>query len=78
MSIPDGAHRHGGGLGTAVLVIVGAALTVKVAPVVLAAVAEIVRVVLIVAVVIVGVGATAGIGFLARWRRVLPPGHRAR
>jgi hypothetical protein len=49
MGIPDGAHTHGSGgsgLGTALLVLVGAALAVKAAPVVLGAAAELLHVVL--------------------------------
>ena len=83
MGHPDGAHTHGsgGGLGTAVLVVVGAALAVKLAGPVLAAVAELARVILIVAGVILGVGAAGLVGLLAfRMRhrlagaaRVMPP-----
>jgi hypothetical protein len=73
MGIPDGAHTHGSGgsgLGTAVLVIVGAALAVNVAGPVVAAVGELFHVLVIVAGVIVGVGAVCVGGLLAwRWRR---------
>ncbi len=51
MGIPDGAHTHGSGgsgLGTALLVLAGAALAVKAAPAVLGAAAELLHVVLIV------------------------------
>jgi uncharacterized membrane protein YraQ (UPF0718 family) len=57
----------GGGLGVVVLVIVATALL---GPAVVAAVAELLRVLLIVAGVIVGVGAASLAGLLAwRWRR---------
>ena len=44
MGIPDGAHTHGSGLGAALLVILGAALFVNAAPVVLGAAAELLHV----------------------------------
>jgi hypothetical protein len=75
MGHPDGAHTHGSGgsgLGMAVLVVVGAALVVKLAGPVLAAVAELVRVILIVAGVILGIGIAGLVGLLAfRVRRRL-------
>jgi hypothetical protein len=84
MGIPDGAHTHGSGgsgLGTAVLVVIGAALAVKLAGPVLDAAAELLRVLLIAAGVIVGVGAASLVGLIAwrwRWRkdaaRAMPPG----
>jgi hypothetical protein len=83
MGHPDGAHTHGSGgsgLGTAVLVVIGAALAVKLAGPVLDAAAELLRVLLIVAGVIVGVGAASLVGLIAwRWRsrkdaaRAMPP-----
>jgi hypothetical protein len=83
MGIPDGAHTHGSGgsgLGTAVLVVIGAALAVKLAGPVLDAAAELLRVLLIAAGVIVGVGAASLVGLIAwRWRsrkdaaRAMPP-----
>jgi hypothetical protein len=73
MGHPDGAHTHGSGgsgLGTAVLVVIGAALAVKLAGPVLDAAAELLHVLLIAAGVIVGVGAANLVGLLAwRWRR---------
>jgi hypothetical protein len=72
MGIPDGAHTHGtggSGLGTAVLVLVGAALAVKLAGPVVAAVGELVHVLVIVAVVIVGVGAMTATAYArCAWR----------
>jgi hypothetical protein len=69
----DGAHTHGSGgsgLGAALLVILGAALFVNAAPVVLGAAAELLHVLLIVAGVVVGAGAACLVGLLAwRWRR---------
>jgi hypothetical protein len=61
MGIPDGAHTHGsgGGLGTVVLVVLGAALAVKLAGPVVASVGELFHVLVIAAGVIVGVSATA-------------------
>ncbi len=83
MGIPDGAHTHGSGgsgIGTAVLVVIGAALAVKLAGPVLDAAAELLRVLLIAAGVIVGVGAASLVGLIAwRWRsrkdaaRAMPP-----
>jgi hypothetical protein len=83
MGHPDGAHTHGSGgsgLGTAVLVVIGAALAVKLAGPVLDAAAELLRVLLIAAGVIVGVGAASLVGLIAwRWRsrkdaaRAMPP-----
>jgi hypothetical protein len=71
MGHPDGAHTHGsGGGGTIVLVVLAAALAVKLAGPVLGALAELVHVFLIVAGVVVGVGAASLEGLLAwRWRR---------
>jgi hypothetical protein len=84
MGHPDGAHTHGSGgsgLGTAVLVVIGAALAVKLAGPVLDAAAELLRVLLIAAGVIVFVGAASLVGLIAwRWRsrkdaaRAMPPG----
>ena len=72
MGIPDGAHTHGSGgsgLGMAVLVVLGAALAVRLAGPVLAA-AEVVYVLGIVVAVIVGGAAVALMVALAsRWRR---------
>ena len=88
MGHPDGAHTHGSGgsgLGTAVLVVIGAALAVKLAGPVLDAAAELLHVLLIAAGVIVGVGAASLVGLLAwRWRRgndaarAMPPRRRWR
>jgi hypothetical protein len=75
----------GAGLGTALLVIVGAALFVKATPVALAGAAALLHLVLIVAAVILGLAAVAVAGFVAwrlyRWRHpgadratALPPG----
>ena len=73
MGIPDGAHTHGhggGGLGMAVVVIAVAALAVRVAPMVLAVVSELLQMVLIAAAVIVAVGAAGLVGRLTwLWRR---------
>jgi hypothetical protein len=68
---PCRARGSGGsGLAMAVLVLVGAALAVKLAGPVVAAVGELVHVPVIAAVVIVGVGAVWVGGLLAwRWRR---------
>ena len=72
MGIPDGAHTHGSGgsgIGAAVLVVIGAALVVKLAGPVLDAAAELLRVLLIATGVIVGVGAASLVGLIAwRWR----------
>jgi hypothetical protein len=68
MGHPDGAHTHGSGssgLGTAVLVLVGAALVVKLAAPVAAAVGELVHILLIAVAVIGGLAAAGGIGLLA-------------
>ena len=83
MGHPDGAHTDGSGgsgLGTAVLVVIGAALAVKLAGPVLDAAAELLRVLLIAAGVIVGVGGASLVGLIAwRWRsrkaaaRAMPP-----
>ena len=83
MGHPDGAHTHGSGgsgIGTAVLVVIGAALAVKLAGPVLDAAAELLRVLLIAAGVIVFVGAASLVGLIAwRWRsrkdaaRAMPP-----
>jgi hypothetical protein len=84
MGHPDGAHTHGSGgsgIGAAVLAVVAVALAVKVLPVVVDAVAELVHVLLIAAGVIVGVGADGLAGLLA-WQlrrtrvdaaRAMPP-----
>jgi hypothetical protein len=74
MGHPDGAHTHGSGggsgLGAALLVILGAALFINAAPVVLGAAAELLHVFLIVAGVLVGTGAAGVVGLLTwRWRR---------
>jgi hypothetical protein len=79
LGIPDGAHTHGcgGGLGTAVLMVVGAALAVKLAGPVAAAVAELLHELLI-TVVLLGLGAAGLAGLLAwRWRRYRPDAARA-
>ena len=69
MGVPDGAHTHGhgggSGLGTAVLVLIGAALAVKVLPVAVAAVGELVRLVLIVVAVLAGLAAAGGAAYVA-------------
>jgi hypothetical protein len=69
MGHPDGAHTHGSGggsgLGAAVLVLVGAALVVTIAGPVVAAVAELVHIVLIVAAVLLGLGAAALVAYVA-------------
>ena len=68
MGIPDGAHTHGSGgsgLGAAVLVLVGAALAVKAAPVVLGAAAELLHVVLIVVFIAACTGAVGVVALLA-------------
>jgi hypothetical protein len=69
MQIPDGAHTHGssGGVGTAVLVVLGAALAVNPAGPILAAVAELVYVLLIVVAAIASGAAVTLIG-IAAWR----------
>jgi hypothetical protein len=74
MGIPDGAHTHGrggSGPGTAILVIVGAALAVKAAGPVVAAVGELVHVLLVVVAVVAGVAGAclvaAGAWRLYRW-----------
>jgi len=73
MGHPDGAHTHGSGgsgLGTAVLVLIGAALAVKAAPAVLSAPAELLHALIIMTAVIVGVGAAGLVGLLTwRWHR---------
>jgi hypothetical protein len=74
MGHPDGAHTHGSGggscLGAALLVILGAALFINAAPVLLGAAAELLHVFLIVAGVVVGTGAAGVVGLLIwRWRR---------
>jgi hypothetical protein len=73
MGHPDGAQTHGSGgsgAGTAVLVVLAAALAVKLAGPVLAAVAELLHVFLIMAGVVVGLGAVGLVGLLTwRWRR---------
>jgi hypothetical protein len=67
MGIPDGAHTLGGGngIGTAVLVLVGAALAVKLAGPVVAAVAELLHILLIAVAVIGGLAPQPG---SACWR----------
>jgi hypothetical protein len=75
MGIPDGAHTHGsgGGLGTALLVLVGAALAVKLAGPVVAAVSQLVYVLIIVVTVAAGAGAAGAVGVLIwRWRHPRP------
>jgi hypothetical protein len=76
MGIPDGAHTHGsGGLGTAVLVLLGAALAVKLAGPVVTAAAELVHILLVLAAVLLGLAAAALVAFIAyrvRRRRSLP------
>jgi hypothetical protein len=71
MGHPDGAHTHGSGggsgIGTAVLVILGAALAVNLAGPVAAAAGELLHIVMIAAGVILGVGA-AGLVALGAWR----------
>ena len=73
MGHPDGAHTHGSGgngLGTAVLVVLAAALAVKLAGPVLTAVSELLQMVLIAAAVIVGVSAAGVMGLLTwQWHR---------
>jgi hypothetical protein len=73
MGHPDGAHTHGSGgsgLGAALLVILGAALFINAAPVLLGAAAELLHVFLIVAGVVVGTGAAGVVGLPTwRWRR---------
>jgi hypothetical protein len=76
MGIPDGAHTHssgGRGLGTALLVLSGAALAVKLAAPVAAAVGELVHVVLVLVAVVAGVAGVCLLGFctwrLYRWRQ---------
>jgi hypothetical protein len=73
MGIPDGAHTHGSGgngLGTAVLVLLGAALAFKVAGPVAAAVGELVHILLNAVAVIVGVAAVGLVAFIVyRLRR---------
>jgi hypothetical protein len=78
MGIPDGAHTHGsgsgssGGLSTALLVLVGAALAVKLAGPAAAAVGELVHVLLVVVAVVGGAAGACLLGFCAwrlyRWR----------
>ena len=72
MGHPDGAHTHGSGgsgLGAALLVILGAALFINAAPVVLGAAAELLHVFLILAGVVVDTGAAGVVGLLTwRWR----------
>jgi hypothetical protein len=74
MGHPDGAHTHGsggGGLGSALLVVLGAALAVKAAPVVLGAAAELLHVVLIVVFIAACTGAVGVVALLAlKCRRV--------
>jgi len=74
--IPDGAHTHGSGgagLGTAILVILGAALAVKLAAPVAAAALELVHIVQIAAavtggVVVLAAGAAYATVRVHRWR----------
>jgi hypothetical protein len=68
----------GGGLGVAVLVLLGAALAVKLAGPVVAAVAELVQVLLITAVVILGLAAVALVAFVAYRVRLGRPKSAAR
>jgi hypothetical protein len=81
MGIPDGAHTHGSGgsgLGTALLVLFGAAVAVKLAGPVVATVSEIVYVLMIVVAVLAGVGAAGVVGVvLWRWRHPRPDAARA-
>jgi hypothetical protein len=68
MGIPDGAHTHGSGgsgLGTALLVLAGAALAVKAAPAILGAAAELLHVVLIVVFIVACTGAVGVVALLA-------------
>ena len=66
------------GAGTAVLVVLAAALAVKLAGPVLGALAELLHVFLIVAGVVVGVGAAGLVGLLTwRWRRTQADAARA-
>jgi hypothetical protein len=81
MGIPDGAHTHGSGgsgLGTALLVLVGAALAVKAAPAVLGAAAELLHVVLIVVFIVACTGAVGVVALLALKRRRVRAGVAAR
>jgi len=82
MEHPDGAHTHGSGgsgLGAALLVILGAALFISAAPVLLGAAAELLHVFLIVAGVVVGTGAAGVVGLPTwRWRRKRLTAARAR
>ena len=80
MGHPDGAHTHGsgGGLGTAALVLVGAALAVKAAPAVLGAAAELLHVVLIVVFIAACTGAVGVVALLALKRRRVRAGAAAR
>ena len=65
---PDGAHTHGGGgLGGLVLVVVGLVLLASIAGPVVAAVADLVRVVLITLAVVAGLAVLGGAGLVA-WR----------
>jgi hypothetical protein len=77
MGHPDGAHTHGSGgsgLGTAVLVVLGAALAVRLAGPAVAAVGALVHVLLIAAAVVLGVAAAGLVGFIAwRWHRYRNP-----
>jgi len=86
MGIPDGAHTHGSsggssGLGTGMPVLVGAAPALKLAAPVVAAVGELVHLLMIVAAVSVGIGAVCvgglltGGGAARGWTR---PGPRPR
>ena len=66
MGIPDGAHTHGSGgsgLGTAILVLVGAVLAVKLAGPVAATVGELVHVLLVMVAIVAGVGSACLLGF---------------
>ena len=75
------AHPRGGGsgLGTAIVVLVGAALAVRLAGPVMAAVSELVYVLMIVVAVTAGIGAVGLVGLLAwRWRRTRLTAARAR
>jgi hypothetical protein len=75
MGHPDGAHTHGSGgsgLGTAVLVILGAALAVKLAGPVVAVVSQLVYVFMIV-VAVAAVAGAAGAAGVFIWRRRTRP-----
>ena len=80
MGVPDGAHTHGhgggSGIGAAVLAVVAVALAVKVLPVVVDAVAELLRIVLITVAVLAGLAVAGGAAYVAlrvRHRATEPP-----